>query len=109
MSPSNRPTLSLDIEYQIEIAKNQIHTHYWPRLEQMQELTQEARSQYQVLRQSLAQPSPRSPQALRLLLCQYGSSLFESEATHFPDSQELEHWLKKLSENIVDGILQRVA
>jgi hypothetical protein len=88
MSPSNRPSLSHDVELQIETAKNQLHVHYWPRLQQMQELTEDARNQYQRLRQNIAPPSPRSPQALRSLLRQYASHVFESEATYFPDEKD---------------------
>jgi len=74
----------------------------------MQELTEDARNQYQRLRQNIAPPSPRSPQALRSLLRQYASHVFESEATYFPDEKDLEHWLQRLSGNIVSEIMQRV-
>jgi lambda repressor-like predicted transcriptional regulator len=108
MSPSNRPRLSDAIELDIETAKNQMHVHYWPRLQQMQELTEDARNQYQRLRPNLAPPSPRSPQALRSLLRQYASHVFEIEATHFPDEKDLEHWLQRLSGKVIAEIVQRV-
>lgn len=107
MTPSNRPRLSHDVELEIETAKNQMHVHYWPRLQQMQELTERARDQFQRIR-TLAPPSPRSPQALRSLLRQYASHVFESEATYFPDEKDLEHWLQRLSANVISEIMQRV-
>jgi lambda repressor-like predicted transcriptional regulator len=108
MSPSNRPRLSHQIELDIETAKNQMHIHYWPRLQQMQELTEDARNQYQRLRRNIAPPSPRSPQALRSLLRQYASHVFESEATYYPDEKDLEYWLQRLSGKVIAEIVQRV-
>jgi lambda repressor-like predicted transcriptional regulator len=111
MSQTDRPHLTLELECQIEAALNQIHTLYWPRLEQMQELTSEARDTYRVISPGKIPypPIPRSPNALKLLLGQYAAALFESEATYYPDGPELVHWLKKLEERVTSMVLDKVA
>jgi lambda repressor-like predicted transcriptional regulator len=111
MSQTDRPSLTLEIECQIEAALNQIHTHYWPRLEQMQEFTGEATDIYRRISPGKIPqvPIPRSPNALKLLLGQYAAALFESEATYYPDDPELAHWLKKLGERVTSMVLDKVA
>lgn len=111
MSQTDRPVLGLEIECQIEAALNQVHTLYWPRLEQMQEFTSEARDQYRILSSSKIPriPPPRSPNALKLLLGRYAAALFESEATFYPDGPELTHWLKKLGQRVTSEVLDKVA
>jgi len=111
MSQTDRPHLSLELECQIEAALNQIHTHFWPRLEQMQEFTSETRDTYRKIapHKLPTVPMPRSPNALKFLLGQYAAALFESEATYYPDAPELAHWLKKLGERVTSTVLDKVA
>ena len=111
MAENDRPVLGLDVEFQIETAQNQIHTSYWPQLEQLQETTPEqermTRAVYPTLRRS--PPTPKRPQALRRVLYHYAASLFESEATFYPhDSDDLAHWLGKLRRRIIERTLQTV-
>jgi hypothetical protein len=111
MAENDRPVLGLDVEFQIETATNQIHQSYWPQLEQLQETTPEQarmlRDVYPTLRRP--PPSPKRPQALRYVLYRYAASLFESEATFYPnDSDHLVHWLARLRRRVVERTLQAV-
>jgi hypothetical protein len=111
MAENDRPVLGLDVEFQIETAQNQIHTSYWPQLEQLQETTPQhermVRDVYPTLRRP--PPTPRRPQALRHVLYRYASSLFESEATFYPnDSDNLAHWLARLRRRVIERTLQTV-
>jgi hypothetical protein len=110
MTKSDRPTLGLDVEYQIETAQNQIHTNYWPRLVQMQvstpEHAQSLSSLYPIFK--LQPPTPKTPMALRRVLAQYASSLFETEATFYPNDPQLAHWLRQLADRITAKMLQTV-
>ncbi len=108
MSQSDRPELSLDIECQIEEAQNQIHAHYWPRFEQMQELTSAARQDYRKLGKHLGPPMPKQPNALRLLLRQYAIALFDSEAEYYPEAPGLLHWLGCLAGRIHSMVLGKI-
>lgn len=109
MSPTNRPKLSLEIDCQIEQAQNQVHVHYWPRFEQLQELTSEARQQYRILGKHRGPPMPKQPNALRLLLQQYAIALFDKESEHYPETPEWQHWLGCLVGRIHSMVLGKIA
>src|ERR1700678_2766822 len=98
MTKSDRPTLGLDIEYQIETAQNQTHTSFWPQLEQLQVPTPEADAAARKVwpMTQFQPPSPKRPHALRHVLGNYASLLFESEAAFYPNDPQLLHWLSKL-------------
>jgi len=76
----------------------------------MQELTSEAIDTYRLISPGkISQvPTPRSPNALKLLLGQYAAALFENEATYYPDGPDLPHWLKKLGERVASTVLDKV-
>jgi hypothetical protein len=111
MNRTEKPPLSLEVEHQIEVALNQIHADFWPRLEKMQEFTSEARDTYRRIapHKVPSVPAPRSPNALKVLLGQYATALFESEAIRYPNDQALPYWLQKLEERVTSTVLNRVA
>ena len=86
MTKSDRPTLGLDIEYQIETAQNQTHTSFWPQLEQLQAPTPQTdaavRREWPMIQ--FQPPLPKRPHALRRVLGNYASLLFESEVAFYP-------------------------
>jgi hypothetical protein len=111
MNQTDRPLLTLDIECKLEGELNQIHALYWPRLQQMQELTTEASEIYRSIAPSKLPviPTQRSPNALKLLLGQYAIVLFKVEAAYYPNESELLHWLDELGERVTSMVLSKVA
>jgi len=77
----------------------------------MQELTSEASDTYRRIAPHKVPPVPvpRSPNAMRVLLGQYATALFESEAIHYPGAPDFLHWLKKLGERVTSRVLNSVA
>jgi len=111
MTKSDRPTLGLDIEFQIETAQNQTHINFWPQLQQLQEPRPEVdkatRNQWPMIQ--FQPPAPKRPHALRRVLANYASLLFESEAAFYPNDDQLLHWLSKLAERIEARVFDAVA
>jgi hypothetical protein len=110
MNPSDRPTLSIAAEAEIEARKRIIHLEYEPLFQQLQELTDEARADYRLLnRPKRFDPAPpKSPHNLRRLLANYASRLFALESNFFPSAQYSRNWLENLSERIIREILGRI-
>lgn len=110
MNQTDRPSLSLGTEFEIEGRKREIHTEYWSHLQGMQELTDKARADYRLLSRNkiFAPPNPKSPHALRRLLASYAFRLFEMEASYFPSHPNSRHWLEVLSNRIISEIFGRV-
>jgi hypothetical protein len=54
-------------------------------------------------------PTPKTPNLLKFLLCQYAAALFKGEASYYPGGPELSHWLKKLVERVISMVLDKVA
>jgi hypothetical protein len=111
MNNLDRPVLTLEAEFQIEIAQNQIHANYWSLLEQMQVGTAEANEENAELDKFLLSraPTPKSPNGLRRILTLYSSALFESEATFYPNDPRLGYWLRKLAERVTARTLETVS
>ncbi|MFZ0321433.1 MAG: hypothetical protein WAL56_20080 [Candidatus Sulfotelmatobacter sp.] len=108
MRKSARPNLSLDVELQIEQAKNQIHEHNWHRLQQMQGPTADALRDMRLRTRGLLPPMLKKPQQLRALIVQYAASLFESEASYYPFSRSLPGWLTRLGTQIGQSVSDKI-
>ena len=94
MNQTQRPPLSLEVEFEIEGRERQLHIEYWPHLQQMQELTEKARADYRLLLE-LRYSCRRYLQishALRRILASYAVRLFEMQAKYFPSGPDSRHW-----------------
>ncbi len=111
MAATDRPTLGLIVDFQIETAQQQTDRNFWQRLREMQVSTPEGyrirRHMWPILQ--LQPPTPKSPNKLLGILSTYASLLFESEAVFYPDDPQLESWLTKLADRIVKRVLDVVA
>jgi hypothetical protein len=110
MNELERPTLGLEVELQIESARNQIDDLYWRRLAEMlvgtpafQQMNREA---YPTM---VFPPIAKSPNKLRWVLSMYACSLFESEAVFYPDDLRMELWLRQLAGRITTKTMETVS
>ena len=110
MNQTQRPPLSLEVEFEIEGLKRQLHIEYWPHLQQMQELTEKARADYRLLSRTkvFVPPNPKSPHSLRRILASYAVRLFEMQAKYFPSGPDSRHWLEVLANGVVREIFVQV-
>jgi hypothetical protein len=109
MNELERPTLGLEVELQIETARNQIDDHYWHRLAEMLIGTPASQKMNREAYPTVAiSPIPKSPTKLRWILSTYACSLFESEATFYPGDLRMELWLTQLAERIATKVTETI-
>jgi hypothetical protein len=107
---SARPSLDLETLYQIDLVQNQADAWLRGQLTQLlvpvpapeQRLRMAHPAQYSVLR-------PRNPMQLCSCIVDYARELYFAEGNHYPPDPQLEVWLQKLGERIVERAVAIVA
>jgi hypothetical protein len=95
---NDRPDLPIHLQLNIELLQANIHKKYLERLQN-----------FLVIKASFpSAPPPPRPVALRHVLGEYASKLFEVEADQYPDDPRLEGWLGALANRVADMVMAMV-
>lgn len=107
MDEPDKPNLGLFAYEEIEAALHEIDKTFWQALSEM--LQPISGVIEFVTRMSGKGPlPPKRPQKLCTTLYVYAQELFRKEASQYPQSPQLQHWLSKLAERIGERVMQTV-
>jgi hypothetical protein len=106
MADSDRAPLGADIYESIEIQQYAIHKAYWPRLQEMQEISASVRQRF-FPRDSSPLP-PKRPFQLGQVLAAYACELFDAEARCYPAHPQITLWFSNLTARVEELVMSRI-
>jgi hypothetical protein len=110
MSDSDRPRFDVGTESHIEAIKNQADTLLWGQLEQFLSPTSaKERTLRQQYPASFNPPLPKKPMLLLSVITSYARTLYFAEENLYEQGPQVELWLRKLAEHIVERAMNIVA